>query len=82
MRKIVVGLIDIMYGSFSLERSVLTSSVEGKIKRVQGSVRSGCFLGLSDPDPLVRGADLASDPSTVKQNSKKNLGSYCFVNSL
>jgi hypothetical protein len=37
------------------------------------------FLGLldPDPDPLVRGMD----PSIVKQNRKKNLGSYCFVTS-
>jgi hypothetical protein len=27
------------------------------------------FLGLPDPDPLVRG----TDPSIMKQNSKKNL---------
>ncbi len=40
------------------------------------------FLGVldPDPDPLVKGTDL--DPSLVKQNSKKNLDSYCFVTSL
>jgi hypothetical protein len=45
------------------------------------------FLGLSDPDPdpLVRGIDpdldpaLDPDPSTIMQNSKKNLHSYHFV---
>jgi hypothetical protein len=34
------------------------------------------FLGLSDPDPLDLGMD--PDPSIVKQNSEKNLDSYCF----
>jgi hypothetical protein len=35
------------------------------------------FLGLLDPDPLVRGTD--PDPSTCisSKNSKKNLDSYC-----
>ncbi len=41
------------------------------------------FLGLPDPDPLVRGMD--SDPSIIlpssSKNSKKNLDSYCFVTS-
>jgi hypothetical protein len=32
------------------------------------------FLGLLDPDPLVRGMDLSSC-----KNSKTNLDSYCFV---
>ncbi len=43
------------------------------------------FLGLPDPDPLVRcmnpdpapGPD--PDPSIIMQNSKKNLDSYYFV---
>jgi hypothetical protein len=44
------------------------------------------FLGLLDPDPLVRGMDLDPapnlDPSITKQKSKKNLDSYhCFVTS-
>jgi hypothetical protein len=34
-------------------------------------------LGLPDPDPLVREMD--PDPSIIKQKSKKNLASYCFV---
>jgi hypothetical protein len=34
-------------------------------------------LGLLDPDPLLRGTD--RDPSFIKQNSKKNIDSYCFV---
>jgi hypothetical protein len=47
------------------------------------------FLGLPDPDPLVRGMDPDRDPaldpdpdpSTVSscKNSKKNLDSYYFV---
>ncbi len=43
------------------------------------------FLGLldPDPDPLVRGMDPGQDPnpSIIKQNSKKNLDSYCLVTS-
>jgi hypothetical protein len=47
------------------------------------------YLVLLDPDPdiLVRGIDPDSDlvpdpnPSIIKQNSKINLDSYCFVNS-
>jgi hypothetical protein len=35
------------------------------------------FLGLPDPDPLVRGTD--PDPSVIKQ--KKNLDPYCFMTS-
>jgi hypothetical protein len=31
------------------------------------------FLGLLDPDPLVRGMDPDPDPSIIKKNSKKNL---------
>jgi hypothetical protein len=37
------------------------------------------FLGLLDPDPLARGTDPDPGPSIIKQNSKKNFGSYCFV---
>ncbi len=37
------------------------------------------FLDLLDTDPLVRGTD--PDPSIIKQNSKKNIDSYCFVTS-
>jgi hypothetical protein len=40
------------------------------------------FLGLLDPDPLVRDTDLDPDPSIVKQNIKKNIDFYCFVTSL
>jgi hypothetical protein len=39
------------------------------------------FLGLPDPDPLVRGMD--PDPSTIKQKktkkTKKNIHSSCFL---
>ncbi len=38
------------------------------------------FLGLPDPDPLVRGTD--QDPSIIKENSKKNLDCYCFLSLL
>jgi hypothetical protein len=41
------------------------------------------FLGLLDPDPVVRGTipypAMAPDPSIIKQCSKINLNSYCFV---
>jgi hypothetical protein len=42
------------------------------------------FLGLLDPDPLVRDMDpdlaLVPDPSIIlSRNSKKNLDFYCFV---
>jgi hypothetical protein len=41
------------------------------------------FLGLLDPDLLVRGMDPdpGLDPSIIKQNSKENLDFYCFVTS-
>ncbi len=45
------------------------------------------FLGLLDPDPLVRGMDpdptptLDPDPSLIKQKSRKNLDFYCFLTS-
>jgi hypothetical protein len=39
------------------------------------------FLGLPDPDPLVSGIDPDPDPSVIKQNSKKNLDSYCLATS-
>ena len=38
------------------------------------------FLGLQDPDPLVRGMDPAPDPSiTMQKQYKKNFDSYYFV---
>jgi hypothetical protein len=37
------------------------------------------FLGLQDPDPLVRGMDPDPDPSISSKNSKKKLDSYYFV---
>jgi hypothetical protein len=43
------------------------------------------FLGLPDPDLLVRGMDLDPDPSIIflssSKNSKQTLDSYCFVTS-
>jgi hypothetical protein len=47
------------------------------------------FLGLLDPDPLIRGMDPDPDPASapdpdllsLSQNSKKKLDSYCFVTS-
>jgi hypothetical protein len=46
-------------------------------------IRIHIFLGLPDPDLLVRGID--PDPSTILlsscKNSKKKLDSYCFVTS-
>jgi hypothetical protein len=39
------------------------------------------FLGLPDPDPLIRGTD--PDPSIIKQKKyEKHLDSYCFVTSV
>jgi hypothetical protein len=35
------------------------------------------FLGLPDPDPLVRGMD--PDPSIIMRNSNKNLDPFYFV---
>jgi hypothetical protein len=40
------------------------------------------FLGLLDPDLLVRSMDLDPDPSIIEQKCKINLNSYCFVTSL
>ncbi len=39
------------------------------------------FLGLLDPDPLVRGMDPEPDPVLLSssKNSKKNLGLYSVV---
>jgi hypothetical protein len=39
------------------------------------------FLGLPDPDPLVRGMDPDPDPISLSKYSKKNLDFYCFVTS-
>jgi hypothetical protein len=39
------------------------------------------FLGLLDPDPLLRCTDPDPDPSIIMQNIKKNLYSYSFVTS-
>jgi hypothetical protein len=54
--------------------------------RILTRIRIHIFLGLPDPDPLVRGMDpdlnQAPDPLSSSKNSKKNLDSYCFVTSL
>ncbi len=42
-------------------------------------IRIHTFLGLPDPDPLVRGMDPNPDPSIIMQDSKKNLHSYYFA---
>jgi hypothetical protein len=44
-------------------------------------IRIHMFLGLPDPDPLVRGMDPAPDPYIIMQKyrSMKNLDSYYFV---
>ncbi len=50
------------------------------------------FMGILDPDPLVRGMDPDQDPlvrgmdpdpdpSIIKQKKKKNLDSFSFVTS-
>jgi hypothetical protein len=36
------------------------------------------FLGLPDPNPLVRGMNLDPDPSIIMQNSKK-VDFFCFL---
>jgi hypothetical protein len=48
--------------------------------------RTHMFLGLLDPDPLVRGMDPDPDPALdpdpdPSKYSKKNLDFYCFVTS-
>jgi hypothetical protein len=49
-------------------------------------IRIHVFLGLQDPDPLVRAMDPDPDldPNllSASKNSKKNLDFYCFVASL
>jgi hypothetical protein len=40
-------------------------------------IRIRMFLGLLDPDLIVRGTD--TDPSIIKQNSKKTLDSHVPV---
>ncbi len=37
------------------------------------------FLGLPDPDPLVRGMDPDPELLLASKNCKENLDSYCFV---
>jgi hypothetical protein len=40
---------------------------EEQYSRIHGMHRIRIFLGLLDPDPLVRGTDPAPDPSIIKQ---------------
>jgi hypothetical protein len=42
----------------------------------------GMFLGLPNPDPLVRGPDPAPALSIINQKCKKNLDFYCLVTPL
>jgi hypothetical protein len=39
-------------------------------------IRPRMFLGLTDPDPLVKGTDPAPGPSIIKQKWKKTLDYY------
>jgi hypothetical protein len=57
-----------------LRGAKVTSSVVDAIRRIR------MFLGLLDPDPLVRCTDLDADPPIIKQNSKKNVLLFCDVN--
>ncbi len=78
-------------GYQSLTRSIFMNNVDIfpllSVRIIQSAAvlrirRIRMFLGLldPDPDPLVRGMD--PDPSiSPKQNSKKNLDSYCYVTS-
>ncbi len=53
--------------------AVLRIRIRIRIHRIQ------VFLGLLDPDPLVRGMD--PDPDLDPSNIKKNLDFSCFVTS-
>jgi hypothetical protein len=48
----------------------LFSVIRIRIRRIH------TFLGTLDPDPLARVTN--PNPSIIKQNSKKNLDTYCF----
>jgi len=60
--------------------------MSGSVFRIH---RIHVFLGLPDPDPLVRcmdpdpdpALDPDPDPSIIKQIYKKNIYFYCFVTS-
>ncbi len=55
----------------------------GTLKQVSGSIGSTCFLGLLDPDPIVRGMDPDPSLSIIKQPKivRKTLISTAFVTS-
>jgi hypothetical protein len=57
---------------YAKKEKYTTSSVADPVRRIQ------MFLGLPDPDQLVRDTD--PDLSSSK-NSEKNIDSYCFVTS-
>jgi hypothetical protein len=60
------------------EQEDLTRAIHAKV-----SLSRNQCCGSGSVGPLVRGTDpdLAPDPSVIKQKLKKNLDSYCFVNS-
>jgi hypothetical protein len=68
-------------------RSLIQQNYELNLFALFRIHRIHMFLGLPDPDPLVRGMDQDQDPapdpdpSISKQKMKKNLDSYYFVTS-
>jgi hypothetical protein len=62
-------------GLFRFRKQAAVQVFEMSVLRI----RIRMFLGLPDPDPSVRDTDPDPDPSIIKQKSKKNLDSYCFV---
>jgi hypothetical protein len=65
------------------EQEDLTRAIHAKVSLSVLRIwirRIRMFLGLLDPDLLVRGNDPDPDLSQIK-NGKKNLNSYCLVNS-
>jgi hypothetical protein len=72
------------FGIFSLQCRYLLSERERKKNNFFAElgihfwcavlrIRIHMFLGLPDPDPLVRGMDPVPDPSSSCKNSKKTL---------
>ncbi len=64
-----------LYGYFPI---CIHSRYFDAVLRIVNRILIPMFLG--HPDPLIWGSD--PDSSIIKQNSKKNLDSYCFVTSL
>jgi hypothetical protein len=56
---------------FTVEEALLIFSC------IAANVPDPKFLGLPDPNTLVRGTD--PDPSSSSKNSKNNLYFYCFA---